>query len=301
MSRTTPRHTPKRGLNIVLATLIAVTGATMATGAAPAASAATIGPTTTPNADNTGVPAGTKLKVHYGDLVIKTPGAVIDGLDIRGFVRVDAANVTIKNSIIRGTDRKEMAILIHAGTDASNGLVVRNVDLKPSTPTPHINGVYGYGFTLDRVDISNVIDSVHIFGDNVTIANSYLHDNLHYANDPGWNGHSHDDSIQLQKGKNIQIVNNSISGSYNAALMVTQDQGIVSDVRLSNNVVSGGGCTVNVAEKKKGAVKGLKIANNIFGDSRFGCSMLIPPTTDVYQKNNVKADGSTLRVDRRQQ
>ena len=55
-----------------------------------------------PGAGNTGVPSGVNLFVHVGDLRITTPGTVIDGWDIRGRVTVGAANVTIKNSIIRG-------------------------------------------------------------------------------------------------------------------------------------------------------------------------------------------------------
>jgi len=282
-----------------IAAVIAVTGATVL-GSAESAAAVT-GPTATPTASSTGVPAGTKLKVHNGDLTIRTAGTVVDGLDIRGFVRVEAANVTIKNSIVRGRQTTGNAIMIYAGAGKNQNLKVRNVEIAPSYPTPLTNGIYGFDFTLDRVNIHDVIDSVHVFGDNVTIANSYLHDNLHYTNDPNHRDGSHDDSIQVQKGNNIVITNNHISGSYNAALMVTQDQGRVSNVRLSNNWIGDGGCTVNVAEKGKGAIQGLKVTDNIFGGSRFGCSMLIPPTTPVYDKGNVKADTSVVRVARRQQ
>ncbi|WP_158268783.1 right-handed parallel beta-helix repeat-containing protein [Homoserinimonas hongtaonis] len=250
----------------------------------------------------TGVPAGTALKRHDGDLVIRTPGTVIDGLDIRGFVRVEAPNVTIRNSIIRGRDTTGDAILIYAGTGKSAGLVVHDTELVAQFPSHRVNGVYGYGFTLTRVAIHNVIDSVHIFGNDVVIQKSWLHDNLHYANDPGWNGGpSHDDSIQIQKGSNIVITGNAISGAYNAALQITQDQGTVSQVSFTSNLVSGGGCTINVAEKGKGAIKGLTISNNIFGGSRFGCSALIPPTTTATMSGNTKSDGTVVRVDRRAQ
>ena len=55
-----------------------------------------------PNADNTGVPAGTVLTVYNGDLTITTAGATYSGLDIHGYLRIQAPNVTVKNSIIRG-------------------------------------------------------------------------------------------------------------------------------------------------------------------------------------------------------
>lgn len=249
-----------------------------------------------------GVPAGTALTVHQGDLTITTAGAVISNLDIRGFVRVEAPNVTIKNSIIRGRATSGDAILLYAGTGKSPGLRVIDSEIAPTHHTPRTNGVYGYGFTLTRVDIHHVIDSVHIFGDNVTVENSRLRDNLHYTNDPYHSDGSHDDNIQIQVGRNIRIVGNTISGAYNAAVQITQDRGTVADVTITGNSISGGGCTINVAEKGKGAIAGLTIAGNSFGSSRFTCHMLIPPTTALLGTvENTVAGGGTLTVVRRAQ
>ena len=50
-----------------------------------------------PDATNTGVPAGTTLTPHVGDLTISTPGAVVSGLDITGSVLITASNVTLVN------------------------------------------------------------------------------------------------------------------------------------------------------------------------------------------------------------
>src|SRR5471032_2131868 len=55
-----------------------------------------------PGPGNTGVPAGTALKVMDGNLTITTAGATYSGLDIHGFVSVQAPDVTIKDSVIRG-------------------------------------------------------------------------------------------------------------------------------------------------------------------------------------------------------
>ncbi|MDT0994055.1 hypothetical protein, partial [Pseudomonas aeruginosa] len=51
-------------------------------------------------AASTGVPAGTALKGITGDLVVTTPGQVVDAVDVRGFIKVKAPNVTIKRSIV---------------------------------------------------------------------------------------------------------------------------------------------------------------------------------------------------------
>ncbi|MCW4384739.1 right-handed parallel beta-helix repeat-containing protein [Salinibacterium sp. SYSU T00001] len=248
-----------------------------------------------------GLPPGTPLTVHNGDLTIRTAGAVVSNLDIRGFVRVEAPNVTIKNSIIRGRATDSHAIMIYAGLGTSAGLRVLDSELAPTYKTPLTNGVYGYGFTLTRVDIHDVIDAVHIFGDNVTVENSRLHGNLHFENDPYHSDGSHDDSIQIQSGRNIRILGNTISGSYNAAVQITQDRDVVSNVTISGNKISGGGCTVNVAEKGRGPIAGLTVSRNVFGTSRFTCHMLVPPTTPLLGDGNTVEGGGALKVVRRAQ
>ncbi|NKY39571.1 hypothetical protein HGA02_08545, partial [Cellulomonas septica] len=178
-----------------------------------------------PDATTTGVPNGTKLTVHQGDLTITTPNAVIDGLDVRGFVKVAAPNVTIKNSIVRGAPTSKQTALITSASSTASVTVIDS-ELYNSAPGPWVDGVRGYNFTLQRVNLHDVIDMAHVYGDNVTIEASYLHDNLHYEVDPAQNNTpSHDDSIQIQKGNNMRIVGNNISGAFNTGIQFTQDQG----------------------------------------------------------------------------
>jgi hypothetical protein len=53
-----------------------------------------------PAADNTGIPSGSTLTEHHGDLVIDTPGAVITDLRISGVVWVNAPDVTLRRVVI---------------------------------------------------------------------------------------------------------------------------------------------------------------------------------------------------------
>ena len=55
-----------------------------------------------PDATNTGVPAGVTL-TPSGPLNIRTAGAVVSGLDITGWVEINAPNVTLKNCKVRAT------------------------------------------------------------------------------------------------------------------------------------------------------------------------------------------------------
>ena len=55
-----------------------------------------------PSAANTGVPPGTTLTRHDGNITITQTGTVLKDLDVHGFVIVEASNVTIEQSILRG-------------------------------------------------------------------------------------------------------------------------------------------------------------------------------------------------------
>jgi PKD repeat protein len=248
-----------------------------------------------PSADNTGVPAGTGLRVHDGNLTITTPGTVIDGLDIRGYVVVKAANVTIKRSIIRGgpaaTVNRAILSIVQAG--ASNYLV-EDVTIVPANPTPYINGInVNQAGTIRRTDISGTVDGIMIYGSGVRVEDSYLHDFAHYLNDPNWNGGpSHDDAIQVQAGTGVTLVGNTLTGAYNAAVMVTQDAGATKDLTISGNWIDYGGCSVNFGSN--GAYKtGMKVENNRFGRTQrnSGCAVIHNSTkSDLVPVGNVWDD-----------
>ena len=256
--------------------------------------------TVQPSLANTGVPAGTALTRHDGDLTITTPGTVVDGLDIHGFVKVMAPGVVIKNSIIRGKATSVQRALLSSTSDTAS-VTIQDSELYAAVPNGWIDGIRGWNITATRVNIHDVIDSVHIYGSNVTVQSSWLHDNLHYTADPAQNGSpSHDDSIQIQKGSNIRIVGNSISGAVNTGIQFTQDQGIVSNVVIDKNWADGGGCTVNMAEKGKGPFQGITITNNTFGRTtkHLNCAIISPTTTVLTTSNNFYTDGAVATVRR---
>lgn len=262
--------------------------------------AATSTTTGASGAGSVGVPAGKKLKVHHGDLTITKRGAVVDGLDVRGFVRVKAPGVTIKNTLVRGRATSRIAYLVQIDA-AATGTKIVDSELRAAHASPYVMGVVGSNFTLQRVDISRVIDQVAIIGDNVTIADSWLHGNLYYKNDPNHGGkESHDDNIQIQVGTNIRIVGNRLESSRSAALMITQGSGKVRNVTFARNRVDGGSCSVNISEYGRGPVAGLSFTDNTFGTGtrHAYCAIIKPATTSVKQGGNRFTDGHPFRVSR---
>ena len=245
----------------------------------------------TPGPTNTGVPAGPDLTVHDGDLRITTPGTVISGLDVRGMITIEAPNVTIKDSIVRGRNLNgPMALIDNLGGYAN--LKIIDTELFPSSPSPDVQGIYGYNFAATRLNIHGVVDGIHLTGGNVDISDSWLHDNLHFERDPNQGGTpSHDDSIQIQEGSNIRIDGNRFSGAWNATVQVTQDRGNVSNLTFTNNIADGGKCSINLAEKDFGPIKGVVISDNSFGrNTRVDdCAVIAPSSTKVSMARNYYA------------
>lgn len=284
-----------------LVALVAATVLLLGLGA-PAASAA--GPAVMPGPSNTGVPSGVALTIHNGDLNLATAGQVISGRDIRGCVNVTAANVTIRNSIIRGRATGPCPNVAVLRAVAPTGVTtIEDVEIAPTYQAYNVDGLRGYNIVARRLDIHHVIDQAHFFGSgNVRLENSWLHDNLHYANDPGWGGGpSHDDNIQVQSGSGFWFYRNRLEGSFNAALQVTQDAGVTANMSIADNYFAGGGCTVNLAQKARPPLQNIDIIRNLFGPgSRFNCDVLHPPEGDINLGSgttiNERTDGTPLRV-----
>ena len=257
-----------------------------------------------PGPTNTGVPAGTKLTVHEGDLKITVDNTVIDSTEIRGLVRIEAKNVVIKNSLITGRLLTSPLSLIYVN-GPNYSVTVKDSTLYAKNPSPYIVGVIGSNFTLERVNIYNVTDQVNIIGSNVTIRDSWLHNNLYYLQDPVQNNTpTHDDNVQIQIGSNIQLIHNTMESTHNAAVMVTQDQGVVGNLLIENNRISHGACALNLAEKTRGTLKGFVIKNNVFvsGTQVYsGCAIITDATSIplLTLSGNTWTAGGTVAVTKR--
>lgn len=247
------------------------------------------------------MPPGTALTVHEGDLAVTTPNAVLDSLDIRGFVAIRAPGVVIKNSIVRGRPIDSDKGLVMISKEVPASVTIQDSELVPSHPSHHMRGVIGANFTLLRTDVHSVVDQVLITGDNVTVQDSWFHDNLYYEKDPNYNNTpTHNDNVQISIGKNLRFLNNTMTGTKNAVLMITQDRGTVTDMVFAGNHVDGGSCSVNLAEKAYGPLEGLTFKDNVFGRSTrvANCAILAPTTTIplLTVANNYYTDGAVVAV-----
>jgi len=250
-----------------------------------------------PGPGNTGVPAGTALTVMNGDLTITTAGATYSGLDIHGFVKVEAPNVTIKDSIIRGGVAPADIGLVNDTDNSATNFLIEDSELVPMDPSVQIDGIKGWNYTALRLNIHGTTDGAKMFGPNATIEASYIHGLVTYAHDPDQGGgQSHNDGVQILSGSNLQIIGNTIEGGSNSALMITQNHGTTSNVMFANNWVSGGACSINMTPIPLASMSGISVDNNIFTDNSTNhCPILDTTHTGLSVSGNVFA-GTGLPV-----
>ncbi len=253
----------------------------------------TNGTSSTPTNSSYGVPAGTQLRVVNGDMTITTDGTVLDGIDLHGYLTVNADNVTIKNSVIRGGAKATSTkALIMAWLKPQNLQILRTT-LAATNKSIYLDGISGSGYTADGVEITNTVDGTKVIGPNVTIKNSWFHGSYYTKGDPTHpDNQTHNDGIQVEGGYNVVIENNKIEAFHNAAIQVTQNNQATHNVTVRNNKFTGGGCTVNVTDKGAGGngkpIYSFSLTANGFGPGNFGttCPIRLPKSSSFSLSGN---------------
>ena len=254
-----------------------------------------------PGSSNTGVPVGTTLRVHQGDLVVTRAGTVIDGLDIRGHVYIKANNVRITRSIIRGGPAATKPRALVMAWWSFTGFRIEDSTLRATNRSLLIDGISGSNITATRVNVSNVVDPVKVIGPNVTVTRSWLHGNIHSENDPYHkDGRTHDDSVQITGGSNIVIQDNTLEDANNAAIQINQGVRLTSNVVIARNWLSDGVCTLNISAGSGPPLRGVKITSNRFGLGSHAkrCPILSPKSSPVQFSGNVWDDTGGAAVPR---
>ncbi|HLL61487.1 MAG TPA: hypothetical protein VK401_00435 [Propionibacteriaceae bacterium] len=241
-----------------------------------------------PSALTTGVPAGTSLRVHRGDLVITKADTRIDRLDIHGFVVVKAPRVKITRSIVRGgkSPRTAMGLVTNYGQP---GLVIEDSLLKPAYPSVYVDGIKGWNFTARRVHVVGNVDSIKIHGDNVWVEKSLLENTTRFTSDPyQGGGATHNDNIQVMKGRNITIWMNTIRGAQNFAILGSANIGSTPNLVIRGNWLDGGHCTVKLQSLRSYRLK-VQLAHNRFGPNRriAYCPVQAEPQVTLSAWNNL--------------
>jgi hypothetical protein len=212
-----------------------------------------------PGPSNTGITAGTKLTTVTGDYVVKTDGAVLEGLNILGCVDVRASNVTIRNTRV-ACQKDQGSIRLW---DGETNLLVEDSEIDGLGLG---RGTYadGGGLTLRRTNIHNVYDGPRV-GSNSVIEDNWIHDLVR-------TGVSHDDAFQTTGATNVVIRHNSaqsysfdVQDPHNSVMMLdTSVKPYLSNWTISDNYFDGGAVALNMNPKVQG-LSNFVVQNNTFG------------------------------------
>ena len=236
-----------------------------------------------PTSDTTGVPDGVSLTAS-GSLTITEDGTVIDGLHVRGEIKIYADNVTIKNTLVESATSSN-PVYVHRGT---TGTLIERVEID-NLGGGGI-GVFMRGSGSIRfADIHSAEDGVRINSDDVTVEYSYIHD---MVREPG----GHHDSIQIRRGDDVTVRGNNLQ-SYVAATDDPQNAAIqigslsgddqISNLLVIGNLMNGGNYTINGGGRWE--VESARYAENEFGrDYKFGVAGNLQ--NSVWEDTNVWHD-----------
>jgi hypothetical protein len=227
-------------------------------------------PTGFPDASNTGTPAGTVLHACSGQI---TQSGVYDKCQFDGPVIVDAANVTIQNSLILGPVRP---------SDTLTGLVIKDTTINCQCLSTSDNdtpvAIMENNYTLLRVNLFNAGHGAAA-KNNVVIQDSYIHG-------LGGNTQAHKDGIFVGDGHGQRFIHNNVecndgsSRGCTAAIGIFDDFSDVYDVVIDGNLLNTNGAACFYASggpEKSFVSHDITFTNNHFGRKfEQNCGVLAP-------------------------
>lgn len=253
-----------------------------------------------PNASNTGVPAGVRLRPYTGPCNITRAGTVIDGKTVNCRLNVRAPNVTIRNSVVNGTVYND---------EASNGLGFKIVDSEVRIGNRGGTGIGNVGFTALRVEVTGGNRSINCWRD-CTVRDSYVHGQF-----TDLSGVAHESGIRMGSGSVIS--HNTITcdapdvppdAGCSAGLTGYGDFAPVEDNLIERNMflaTTGGTCAYGGSSAGKTYSEGtnnIRFIGNVFQrtDARPNCGYWFPIASfdpsapgNVW-RGNVWSDGGVV-------
>jgi hypothetical protein len=203
-----------------------------------------------PTTASAGVPAGKALTVVNGGMEITTDGQVVDGVEIRGCVDVNASNVTIRNSRIVGQ--------CSYGIDTynSNSVTIERVEINCSVGRG--TGIAGPNFAAKAVHIHDCENGLEIN------SNSSIVDSVIAAREGA--SEAHGDGIQSQGGNNVTIRHNTLLETNPVTSAIITNPTKNSSWLIEDNLLGGGAYTLYCPEQGTNFV----VRNNRFVQAKTG-------------------------------
>lgn len=212
-------------------------------------------------AETVGVPAAVRMKPYSGTLRITQDNVTVSNIEIRGNVIIEAASVSMSNvRIISTTEYSALDV-----KDGAEGFTLTDSEIDGAGATA--NAINGFGKFL-RNKIHGVENGINVTGPSL-IKGNYIYGLKNK------NGSPHYDGIQLDGGRDVQIIGNTIinENTQTSAVMLDNYFQGLSNITVEGNRLRGGGYTIYIDGRFNGGAvidASIKIINNQIGGGFYG-------------------------------
>ncbi len=202
------------------------------------------------------------LKVHEGTIEVTEDGTVIENLELRGTLRIEAEDVVVRNVWVYTT--AQWTVYVASGSATLERMEIGHPDIIGE------RGIGGSNLRASGLDIHSVEDGIKL-GSNAHYTNVYVHD-LDSAGDK-----PHFDAVQADGGAMGASVTDSVLSSIgprgigNAAVFLKTDLGPIADITIANSYLEGGNYMNSVRDGGNGDPTGVVFRDNRVGETfRYG-------------------------------
>jgi hypothetical protein len=216
-----------------------------------------------PDRTNTGVRPGRHLKEIKGDVVLSKPGQVFQNRLVRGAITVTAPNVVIRDVRLVMTS-PAYGIRSFRWEHDTRGLRIEHVEID-------LNGFdAAAGIAFDNFEARHVwfhggLDCAHV-GHDVKIVDSFCD-----LPEVAAGSSAHADGFQSDGGGEYVFRHNTIRNpnAQTAAILLSTNNGAISNVAIEKNLMSGGGYTVYCGTTDGGIASNVTYTDNLISREFF--------------------------------
>lgn len=216
------------------------------------------------------------LKVHEGTIEVTEDGTIIENLELRGTLRIEAADVVVRNVWVYTT--ASWTVYVASGSATFENVEIGHPDVIGE------RGIGGSNIVASGLDIHSVEDGIKL-GSNSQYSNVWVHDLDTLGDQP------HFDAVQADGGAMGSSITHSVLSSVgpkgigNAAVFLKSDQGPIADITISNSYLEGGNYMNSVRDGGNGLPTGVTFDSNRIGETfRYGVTRF---DADVEWSSNV--------------